>query len=117
MIRITVVFFACVMAASAQNSRLQLSIGTEQVSPGIEGMPRTLAVIAVTITNPGDSPKSLIVGTDYNNADHWDVTVNLMNRDGTIVALSRVPRMALIRGSFGYVGIGIPVHGSYRTFL
>jgi hypothetical protein len=118
MVRIIAAFFLCLVSVSAQESGLQLTIGTEQIAPGIEGMPRKLTVIAVTTTNPGDSPQSLVVGTDYNNADHWDVSVNLMNRDGTIVALSRVPRHAvLITGYVGNVVIEIPAHGSYRTLL
>jgi hypothetical protein len=118
MIRIIALFFALLILANAQDSGLQLSISAEQISPGIEGMPRTLKVIALTITNPGDSPQSLVVGTDYNNADHWDVSINLMNRDGKIFAVSRVPRPAVhITGYVGNVVIGIPAHGSYRTLL
>ena len=117
MIRIVAAFFACLMSISGQESGLQLTIGTEQISPGIEGSPRQLTVIAVTISNPGDSPQSLLVGTDYNNADHWDVTVNAMNRDGKIIALSRVPRAVLVTGYVGKVVIQIPAHGSYRTLL
>lgn len=117
MIRIVVLFFACLISASAQDSGLQLTIGTEQISLGIDGVPRKLPVIAVTISNPGDSPQSLIVGRDYGNADHWDVTVNSMNRDGTIVALSHLPRMVVITGYLGPLIIEIPAHGSYRTLL
>ena len=117
MIRIIAAFFLCLISVNAQVSGLQLSIGTEQISPGIEGLPRTMTVIALTITNPGDSPQSLIVGADYNNADHWDVSINLMNRDGKIVALSRVPRMVHITGYVGNVVIEVPAHGSYRTLL
>ncbi len=117
MIRIIAVFFACLISISGQESGLQLTIGTEQISLGIDGVPRKLPVIAVTISNPGDSPQSLIVGRDYGNADHWDVTVNVMNRDGTIVALSHLPRMIAIAGYLGPVVIEIPAHGSYRTLL
>jgi hypothetical protein len=117
MIRIIAVFFACLISISGQESGLQLTIGTEQISLGIDGVPRKLPVIAVTISNPGDAPQSLIVGRDYGNADHWDVTVNVMNRDGTIVALSHLPRMILVTGYFGPVVIEIPAHGSYRTLL
>jgi hypothetical protein len=117
MIRMIAAFFACLISISGQESGLQLSIGTEQISLGIDGMPRTLTVIAVTISNPGDSPQSLIVGRDYGNADHWDVTVNVMNRDGTIVALSHLPRAVMITGYFGPLVIEIPAHGSYRTLL
>jgi hypothetical protein len=61
MIRMIAVFFACLISASPQEtpasaSGLQMSIGTEQVSLGIEGMPLKLTVIALTITNTGDSP-------------------------------------------------------------
>jgi hypothetical protein len=117
MIRIVAVFFACLMAASAQESGLQLTIGTEQISPGIAGVPRQLAVIALTIANPGDSAQSLVVGSDYGNADHWNVTVNVMNRDGSVVALSHLPRMVTIAGYLGPLVIEIPAHGSYRALL
>jgi hypothetical protein len=122
MIRTIAVFFVCLLSASSQEapasgSGLQVSISTEQVSLGIEGMPRKLTVIAVTIVNPGDSPRSLVVGSDYNNADHWNLTANLMNRDGQIVALSRLPKAVAINGYVGPVVIEIPAHGSYRVLL
>ena len=117
MIRIIAAFFLCLISVSAQDSGLQLTIGTEQISPGIEGIPRKLTVIAVTISNPGDSPQSLVVGKDYGNADHWDVTVNVMNRDGAIMALSHLPRMVVITGYLGPLVVEIPAHGSYRTLL
>jgi hypothetical protein len=65
-------------------------------------LPYTLTVIALTITNSGDSPQSLIVGTDYNNADQRAVGV---------------PRMVVVTGYPGNVVIEIPAHGSYRTLL
>ncbi len=105
------------MAISGQESGLQLSIATEQVSLGIDGVPRKLQVIAVTISNPGDSPQSLTVGSDHGNADHWNVTANVMKRDGTIVELSHLPRMVAIAGYLGPLVIEIPAHGSYRTLL
>jgi hypothetical protein len=52
-----------------------------------------------------------------NNADHWDVSVTLMNRDGKIIGLSRVPRMVIITGYVGNVVIEVAAHGSYRTLL
>ncbi len=57
------------------------------------------------------------MGSDYGNADHWNVTVNVMNRDGTIVALSHLPRMVVGVGYLGPLVIEIPAHGSYRTLL
>ena len=117
MIRIIVLFFAFLISISGQESGLQLTIGTEQITLGIDGVPRKLAVIAVTISNPGDVPQSLVVGKDYNNADHWDVSVYLMNRDGTIILSRRVPRAVLITGNVGNVVIAIPAHGSYKTLL
>ena len=117
MLRIITLVFACLMSASAQNSNLQLTITTEQVSPGIEGMPRQLTVIAVTISNPGDSPQSLNVGTYYSSADHWDVTANLMNRDGKIMPLSRLPGHVKITGNVGPVVLEIPAHASVKALL
>jgi hypothetical protein len=122
MIRMIVVFFACLFSASSQEtpaspSGLQVSVGTEQLSLGIDGVPRDLTVIAVTISNPGDSPQLLIVGANYNNADHWNVTANVMNRDGKIVALSHLPRMITIAGYEGPLVIEVPAHGSSRTLL
>jgi hypothetical protein len=64
-------------------------------------LPRDLTVIAVTISNPGDSPQLLIVGANYNNPDHGNVTANVMKRDGKIVALSHLPLMIAIVGYEG----------------
>lgn len=118
MIRIIALFLACLMAIGDQDSGLQLAIGTEQISPGIEGMPRTMTVIALTISNPGDSARSLNVGTFYNNADHWNITANLMNREGKITPLSRLPaQLGEITGNVKPAMVEIPAHGSYRTQL
>lgn len=117
MIRVIALFFLCLIPVGAQDPGLQVSIATEQVSPGIEGMARTLTVIAVTITNPGNSAQSLNVGTFYNNADHWNVTANLMNREGKIAPLSRLPDHVLVTGNVGPVIVEIPAHGSYRALL
>jgi hypothetical protein len=122
MIRIIVVFFACLLLVSAQETReslpeLQVSIGVEQVSPGIEGMSRKLAVIAVTIVNPGDSPRTVVVGSNYNNGAHWNVTANLMNRDGKVVALTHLPQAVAITGYAGPLFVGIAAHGSFRALL
>jgi hypothetical protein len=117
MIRILAVFFVCLISISAQDSGLQVSIGTEEVALGVEGLPWKLRVIAVTITNPDDSPQSLVVGTYYNNADHWNVTANLMSRDGKITPLSRLPDHILVTGNVGPVVVRIPAHGSWRALL
>jgi hypothetical protein len=94
-----------------------MSIGTEQLPLGIEGLPSKLTVIAVTIDNPGDSARSLVVGTFYNNADHWNVTANLMHRDGKIAPLSRLPGALMVTGNVKPVVVEIPAHGSYRALL
>ena len=124
MIRIMVVFFACLFSASSQETPApstgpqSIHIRTKRLSLGIDGVPRDLTVITlVTHQQSGECATTTDRRANYNNADHWNVTANLMNRDGKLVALSHLPRGIIATGNEGPLVIDIPAHGFSRTRL
>jgi hypothetical protein len=120
MIRIIAIFFACMASAGSQEvpapaPAVQISITTEMKKVGIGG--EEIRVIALTITNTGDSEQTLVVGEHYNRADHWSLTAKITTRDGRIVVLTRLPRISVGSGSITAMVLELAPHLSHRALL